>query len=191
MTEENNNRIPNRYQLFSQETQAAHIDQAVQNRASKSVCHRVFSPFGDDRITGGALARVAVLSMLLILVVAQQVHGSASDRDTLAPASHTLSDMKMAAAAPTAGDETADSTATSQPLSYYLQVGAFHEQDRAIVLKKKLSRMGLKSEIQEASIDDTGVYHRVCVGPFTNPRVLARTKLKLYALGFESRTLKK
>ena len=89
-----------------------------------------------------------------------------------------------------ASEEPAGTTAPVLPVSYYLQVGAFREQQRAIQLQKKLSRMGFKSEIQQVSVDDTGVYHRLRVGPFSNPEELARTKLKLYALGIESRTLK-
>ncbi|MGB5440179.1 MAG: SPOR domain-containing protein [Gammaproteobacteria bacterium] len=92
-------------------------------------------------------------------------------------------------AAVPAREEPAGTTAQALPATWYLQVGAFREEQRAIVLKKKLSRMGFKNVIQQVSLDDQGVYHRLRVGPFSNPGALERTRLKLFALGIKSRTL--
>ena len=104
------------------------------------------------------------------------------------PAEETRA-LTQQAAAPSS-EEPAGTAAPALPVTWYLQVGAFREEQRALVLKKKLARMGFKNVIQQVSVGDQGVYHRLRVGPFTDPEALARTKLKLYALGIESRTLK-
>ena len=118
----------------------------------------------------------------------QQAPAAAAARGKSAGStSVTAKSAAPAAAAATVATEAA--LAAPLPVTYYLQVGAFHEQERATVLREKLSRMGFKSEIQEVNIDDTGVYHRVRIGPFSNPDALARAKMKLYVLGIESRTI--
>jgi cell division protein FtsN len=98
-----------------------------------------------------------------------------------------------ATAPPAAAEETAGKAATvpaapaAEPAgtktapagTRYLQVGSFREKNSAVRFKARLMKLGYRCEIHEASIDDTGVYYRVRVGPFTDNDALNNTKQKL------------
>ncbi|MDH3900880.1 MAG: SPOR domain-containing protein [Gammaproteobacteria bacterium] len=240
MTEDHDSRISSLYRQSSQETPSAQIDQAVLDRARKSVRSRVFSPFGNHWVAGGAVAGVAMLSVLLILTVPQQPDSYTPEQDALAPSSEALpeagkeaaqsdalpSELPAATAAkraapavskmrtpvpeklpdreatvpedesgarmqqkPAAAAEQSVST-TAPAETWYLQVGSFREQNHAVELKTKLSALGFKSVIQEVSIENMDVYHRVRVGPFTDHDALKQSKRKLDELGIGTLTVK-
>jgi cell division protein FtsN len=268
VTEDHNSRISDLYRQSSQETPPAHVDQAVLDRARKSVRSRVFSPFGNHWVAGGAVAGVVMISVLLILSVPQQPDSYAPEQDAPVPSSEALPEVRKEAvqsdtlpselpaateakqAAPPASkarppvfetlqdreasvpeDETAarmqqkpapataaeqpvsttvPATAADQPVSatapaaaadqpvsatapaetWYLQVGSFREQSHAVLLKTKLAGLGFKSVIQEVSIKNMDVYHRVRVGPFTDHDALKQSKRKLDELGIGTLTVK-
>ena len=73
----------------------------------------------------------------------------------------------------------------------YLQVGSFREQTHAEVVKTDLVALGFKCEVQKVSINNTNVYHRVRVGPFTDYVALDKSRKKLRELGFETQVVKK
>jgi len=83
------------------------------------------------------------------------------------------------------------STAATAPAeNWYLQAGSFREQTRADALKTKLLGLGFKCEIQKVSIDNTDVFYRVRVGPFTDHVALDKSRNKLREMGFETQTVK-
>ena len=98
MAEDRYREITDLYQLSSQEKPAAHADQAVMDQVRKSVRRRPFSPFGNRWVAGGAVAVVAVMSVLLIQMVSQQRDHSAPARDAKAPLSDVLSGVNKVAA---------------------------------------------------------------------------------------------
>ena len=87
MTADHDSRISDLYRQSSQETPPAHLDQAVMDRARKSVRHRGYSPFGSNLVARGALLGVVLLCVLLLLDVPQQPDIHAPLQDTLAPLS--------------------------------------------------------------------------------------------------------
>lgn len=248
-TEDHDSRISDLYRQSSQETPAAHIDRAVLEMAHKSVRRRVWSPFGNHWVAGGAMAGVIVLSVLLVLDVPQQPEHYTPEQDGVAPSSEALSEMRKETAqrrvlpselpaepeakrdaplaakprfdfygalpdsavvtpeaesrarlqqAPVAAAEVpASKTATvpaapaAEPASTitapagtrYLQVGSFRVEKSADQFKAQLTELGYRCEIHEASIDNTEVYYRVRVGPFTDNDALNKTKQRLEASG--------
>ncbi|UCC55145.1 MAG: SPOR domain-containing protein [Gammaproteobacteria bacterium] len=89
----------------------------------------------------------------------------------------------------TIAEKRVSTTATVPKETWYLQVGSFREQDHAVELQTRLSKLGFKSVIQEVSIENMDVYHRVRVGPFTDQDVLKQTKRKLDELGIGTLTV--
>jgi cell division protein FtsN len=241
VTEDHDSRISSLYRQSSQETPSAQIDQAVLDRARKSVRSRVFSPFGNHWVAGGAVAGVFMLSVLLVLTMPQQPDSYTPEQDALAPSSEALPEVGKEAAqsealpselpaateakraAPavskmrtpaleklpdreatvledesrarmqqkpaTIAEERASTTATVPAETWYLQVGSFREQNHAVELQTKLSALGFKSVIQEVSIENMDVYHRVRVGPFTDHDALKQAKRKLDELGIGTLTI--
>lgn len=74
--------------------------------------------------------------------------------------------------------------------TYYLQAGSFRGKERADILRTKLSGLGFECEIQESSIHKSDVYHRVLVGPFTDLKVLDKSRQELDEFGIETRKIK-
>ena len=93
--------------------------------------------------------------------------------------------------APAAAKESARAAAALPAEAIYLQVGSFREQTHAEVVKTDLVALGFKCEVQKVSINNTNVYHRVRVGPFTDYVALDKSRKKLRELGFETQVVKK
>ncbi len=89
----------------------------------------------------------------------------------------------------TIAEERVSTTATVPTETWYLQVGSFREQGHAVELQTRLSKLGFKSVIQEVSMDNMDVYHRVRLGPFTDQDVLKQTRRKLDELGIGTLTV--
>jgi cell division protein FtsN len=66
------------------------------------------------------------------------------------------------------------------PGTYLLQSGSFRSRAQADQLKAKLALLGLQSDIQTVTINNTETWHRVRVGPYTDLNELntARARLK-------------
>jgi cell division protein FtsN len=90
-----------------------------------------------------------------------------------------------------AAKESARAAAVLPAEAIYLQVGSFREQTHAEVVKTELVALGFKCEVQKVSINNTNVYHRVRVGPFTDYVALDKSRKKLSELGFETQVVKK
>ena len=88
-----------------------------------------------------------------------------------------------------AAEKPAAATVAAPQVIHYLQVGSFREKDRAIGLKEKILGLGFKCEIQTVSINNKDVYHRVRVGPFSDPEVLDTARKKLGKLGLDAQVV--
>jgi cell division protein FtsN len=242
MTDDHKSRISDLYRQSSQETPPAHVDQAVLDKARKSVRFRVLSPFGNHWVAGGAVAGVALIGVLLTLSVQQQPDSHVPEEDAPVVLSELLPAVKeesaqsdavlselpalpetqpvealASRAVPGAAEKMQDTqaslpedettvhreqqpetvaeehvaTAKTVPAeSWYLQVGSFREQRHAVELQTRLSKLGFSSVIQEVSMDNMDVYHRVRLGPFTDQGVLKQTRRKLDELGIGTLTVK-
>jgi cell division protein FtsN len=73
----------------------------------------------------------------------------------------------------------------------YLQVDSFRDKTHAEVVKTELVALGFKCEIQKVGTNNTNVYYRVRVGPFTDYVALDKSRKKLRELGYETQVVKK
>jgi cell division protein FtsN len=78
-------------------------------------------------------------------------------------------------AAPDAGEE---------KVTYYLQAGAFRELDDAENTRAKLALLGFEASISEKA-NDSGVLHRVRVGPFPQVEAMNKARAKLIDSGID------
>ncbi|MFN3791909.1 SPOR domain-containing protein, partial [Massilia sp.] len=80
-----------------------------------------------------------------------------------------------AAAAPAAGGD---------GYIYYLQAGAFREMSDAENTRAKLALLGFEAAITDRSTD-SGVLHRVRVGPYNGPEAMNKARAKLLDSGID------
>jgi cell division protein FtsN len=73
---------------------------------------------------------------------------------------------------------------------FFLQVGAFQKAADADNLKAKLALTGLEASVQEVTIPDKGVMHRVRVGPFRDPDEMNRARTLLSQSGVQGTVIK-
>ena len=73
---------------------------------------------------------------------------------------------------------------------FFLQVGAFQKAADADNLKAKLALTGLEASVQEVTIPDKGVMHRVRVGPFRDPDAMNRARTLLSQSGVQGTVIK-
>jgi cell division protein FtsN len=74
--------------------------------------------------------------------------------------------------------------------NYFLQVGAFQNEQDADNQKAKLALLGLEAIVQTAEIPDKGVWHRVRVGPFSDLEQINKARGELTVNGFRADLIK-
>lgn len=79
---------------------------------------------------------------------------------------------------------------TEKNVSYVLQVGSFSEYSDADTLKAKLAFSGLVAHIQKIDVPNKGTFHRVRLGPYSDPLKLDVTHRKLKKLNIPALRLK-
>ncbi|CAN7574107.1 SPOR domain-containing protein [Massilia sp. LjRoot122] len=67
---------------------------------------------------------------------------------------------------------------------YYLQAGAFREMSDAENTRAKLALLGFEAAISDRSTD-SGVLHRVRVGPYSGPEAMNKARAKLLDSGID------
>jgi cell division protein FtsN len=60
--------------------------------------------------------------------------------------------------------------------TFFLQTGSFQNAPEADNLKARLALLGLEATIQQRTLPDKGVWHRVRVGPYTDVEELNRVR---------------
>ncbi len=70
-------------------------------------------------------------------------------------------------------------SATDKPAVYLLQVGSFRAYPEADNLKAQLALLGVESRIETVSGGDKDTWHRVRVGPYTDPREVNKIRTRL------------
>lgn len=71
------------------------------------------------------------------------------------------------------------SSSTDKPAVYLLQVGSFRAYPEADSLKAQLALLGVESRIETVSGADNDTWHRVRVGPYTDPREVNKIRTRL------------
>ena len=90
--------------------------------------------------------------------------------------------------APAAADKAAADKAgagTGERFTYYLQAGAFREQQDAEATKAKLALMGVAATIAERK-SDLGTLYRVRIGPFAEIEAMTRTRARISDNGVDA-----
>lgn len=94
-------------------------------------------------------------------------------------------DNKPAVSADPLGDLARAKAASSDPFSYFVQVGAFRTPEDAESQRAKLSLAGVEAKVSEREQSGRMVY-RVRVGPFEKRDEAERAKDKLDGAGYET-----
>jgi cell division protein FtsN len=95
---------------------------------------------------------------------------------TLAPAAPAAAPAPAAAAGAPAG--------TDDKYVYYLQAGAFRDMSDAEATRAKLALLGFEAAISDRS-SDSGVLHRVRLGPFGQVEAVNKARAKLLDSGID------
>lgn len=78
----------------------------------------------------------------------------------------------------------ADAGAADEKFTYYLQAGAFREVGDAESARAKLALLGFEANISDRSTD-TGVLHRVRMGPYNSVEAMNKARSKLSENGID------
>ncbi|MEW7851188.1 SPOR domain-containing protein [Massilia aurea] len=114
---------------------------------------------------------------------------AAADADPLGAAIAGMQEPRRSAApapapAPANTVAAAPAAAVTDGYIYYLQAGAFREMSDAENTRAKLALLGFEAAITDRSTD-SGVLHRVRVGPYTQVEAVNRARAKLLDSGID------
>ncbi len=73
----------------------------------------------------------------------------------------------------------------TQPGTYFLQVGSYHDDAVAERVRTKLAKQGITATVQRIAVD-TDVWHRVRIGPIRDLSLLNRLRRQLQASNLDS-----
>jgi cell division protein FtsN len=86
--------------------------------------------------------------------------------------------------------EIKDNAKTVKKDNYFLQVGAFPNEEDADNMKAKLALQGFEAVVQTATIPDKGTWHRVRVGPLNDIDQINKIRGDLTTAGFSTDLIK-
>lgn len=70
---------------------------------------------------------------------------------------------------------------TTSTIPYILQAGSFKDPQQADRLKAGLALIGIESSIESVSIKESGTWHRVRIGPYTNMNEIEKIRSRMRA----------
>ncbi|OWY28065.1 SPOR domain-containing protein [Herbaspirillum robiniae] len=100
------------------------------------------------------------------------------------PAPSKQAESKAADAKPSAS-ASAKNDAADDKWTYFLQTGAFRDQNDAESARAKLALLGFEAKVTERTAD-SGVLYRVRIGPFDHAEAMNRTRSKLSDNGVDA-----
>ncbi|MDT3737216.1 MAG: SPOR domain-containing protein [Denitratisoma sp.] len=68
----------------------------------------------------------------------------------------------------------------------FLQAGSFQNPADADNLKARLALMGVEASVQQVTLPEKGIMHRVRIGPYANPDEMARVRTLLAQNGIQA-----
>lgn len=86
--------------------------------------------------------------------------------------------------------EIKNNTSTVKKDNYFLQIGAFQNEEDADNMKAKLALQGFEAVVQTATIPDKGIWHRVRVGPLSDLDQINKIRGDLTTAGFNTDLIK-
>ena len=94
----------------------------------------------------------------------------------------------------TAVSESGTAAAEGQPPAptdlFYLQIGAFQKAADADNLKAKLALMGVEASVQDLTVPDKGILHRVRTGPYATPTEMNQARTLMAQNGVQATVIK-
>lgn len=72
----------------------------------------------------------------------------------------------------------------------FLQAGAFQNAGDADNMKARLALMGMEASVQQVTVPEKGVMHRVRIGPYRSPDEMAKARTQLAQNGIEAGVVK-
>ncbi|USX20049.1 SPOR domain-containing protein [Oxalobacteraceae bacterium OTU3REALA1] len=121
--------------------------------------------------------------------VVDRIQGAAADKPKTIPSASNVTPTPVAktpanTAAPAAGAATATANGGDEKYIYYLQAGAFREVADAESARAKLALLGFEANLSDRTTD-TGVLHRVRIGPFNQVEAMNKVRSKLSENGVD------
>ncbi|MET0266717.1 MAG: SPOR domain-containing protein [Duganella sp.] len=119
--------------------------------------------------------------------VVDKIQGTSSEKPKApsAPAATNVTPVPpKTAAAPAAAAGTAAAASGEEKYIYYLQAGAFREVADAESARGKLALLGYEATLSDRNTD-TGVLHRVRIGPFHQIEAMNKVRSKLSENGID------
>ena len=121
--------------------------------------------------------------------VVDRIQGAAADKPKTVPSASNVTPTPAAktpanTAAPQAGAATAPASGGDEKYIYYLQAGAFREVADAESARAKLALLGFEANLSDRTTD-TGVLHRVRIGPFNQVEAMNKVRSKLSENGVD------
>jgi cell division protein FtsN len=121
--------------------------------------------------------------------VVDRIQGAAADKPKTTPSASNVTPTPVAkipanTAAPAAGATTAPANGGDEKYIYYLQAGAFREVADAESARAKLALLGFEANLSDRTTD-TGVLHRVRIGPFNQVEAMNKVRSKLSENGVD------
>ena len=84
----------------------------------------------------------------------------------------------------------ADGQAAAPTEVFYLQIGAFQKPADADNLKAKLALMGVEASVQDVTLPEKGVLHRVRTGPYATPTEMNQARTLMAQNGVQATVIK-
>jgi cell division protein FtsN len=121
--------------------------------------------------------------------VVDRIQGAAADKPKTVPSASNVTPTPVAktpanTAAPAAGASAAPANGGDEKYIYYLQAGAFREVADAESARAKLALLGFEANLSDRTTD-TGVLHRVRIGPFNQVEAMNKVRSKLSENGVD------
>jgi cell division protein FtsN len=120
--------------------------------------------------------------------VVDRIQGAAADKPKTVPSASNVTPTPVAktpanTAAP-AANAAAPASGGDEKYIYYLQAGAFREVADAESARAKLALLGFEANLSDRTTD-TGVLHRVRIGPFNQVEAMNKVRSKLSENGVD------
>jgi len=120
--------------------------------------------------------------------VVDRIQGASADKPKPVPSASNVTPTPLAktptnTAAPSASTAT-PATGGDEKYIYYLQAGAFREVADAESARAKLALLGFEANLSDRTTD-TGVLHRVRIGPFNQVEAMNKVRSKLSENGVD------
>lgn len=116
--------------------------------------------------------------------VVDRIQGAAADKPKTVPSASNVTPTPVAKTPANTAGATTPANGGDEKYIYYLQAGAFREVADAENARAKLALLGFEANLSDRTTD-TGVLHRVRIGPFNQVEAMNKVRSKLSENGVD------